>query len=296
MEEKTILIVDDTVENLDILAELLEDYDVIDAISGQDALDIIQEEAVDLILLDIMMPTMDGYEVCQHLKANPETQDIPIIFLTAKSDEASIEKAYDVGGADYVTKPFRPKELLSRVRKELKIQDMMKELKLMASTDPMTKLYNRRYFTQAAQNLYNLAKREHTPLSLVMLDIDKFKSINDTYGHDIGDHAIIHLATTIQNHQRKSDLSARFGGEEFVILLPNTDLDGAQIFAEKLRQDIESSSLPLGEDQQLNFTISLGAAQINPEAGQDIETGLKNADLALYQAKENGRNQVKLYH
>ena len=292
MIEKTILIVDDTVTNLDILSDLLCEYDVIEATNGKDALEIVEEDSIDLILLDIMMPEMDGYEVCEKLQSNPKTKNIPIIFITAKTDEASIVKAYDIGGADYVTKPFLPKELLSRVKKELQIQDMMNELKFLASTDPMTKLYNRRYFSKIALHTLDLAKREKKPLSLIMLDIDKFKNVNDTYGHSVGDEVIIHLANEIKSNQRKSDISARFGGEEFLILLPNTDIDGAKVVAQNLRKAVESAKIIYDGKNTLHYTISLGVSQMDLDTNQTIEDGIKLADDALYEAKESGRNKV----
>ena len=160
MKNKTILVVDDTISNLDIMGVILDKYDVMDATSGKDALEILDEEQIDLILLDIMMPDMNGYEVCEILKANPKTKDIPIIFITAKTDENSIEKAYDVGGIDYVTKPFKPKELLARVKTQLHVQNLQNELRVLASTDPMTKLYNRRYFTKVSAHALDLAKKK----------------------------------------------------------------------------------------------------------------------------------------
>jgi diguanylate cyclase (GGDEF)-like protein len=292
MKNKTILIVDDTISNLDILGELLEQYDVIDAISGEDAIDILQDEKVDLILLDIMMPEMDGFEVCKILKKNINTKDIPIIFITAKVDEESIARAYDIGGTDYVAKPFRPKELLSRVKKELQIQDMMTELKLMASTDSMTKLYNRRYFSSISQYTIELSKRENQQISIIMLDIDKFKDVNDIYGHKVGDDVIIALANILLISQRKSDIVCRYGGEEFVILLPSTSLDGAKIVAHKIREDIENYSINLKNNEQLKFTVSLGVSQVNISNDNNIEPALKRADDALYEAKESGRNKV----
>jgi len=290
MQTKTILIVDDTVSNLDILADILAEYDVVDATNGQDALDILEEEKIDLILLDIMMPEMDGFEVCEKIKENPKTQDIPIIFITAKTDESSIEKAYDIGGSDYVTKPFLPKELKARVKKELNIQDMVMELKMMASTDPMTKLYNRRYFTKISKHILNLAKRENQDISIIMLDIDKFKTINDTYGHDVGDEVIISLADTLIKHQRKSDIVCRYGGEEFVILLPNTSLDGAKTTAEYIRENVEKLDINIG-DKTLKFTVSLGVSSVKDDESS-IEKSLKRADEALYEAKKSGRNKV----
>ncbi len=292
MKNKTILAVDDTATNLDILEELLEQYDMISAISGKDALKIVNEEKIDLILLDIMMPSMDGYEVCQKLKENDETKDIPIIFITARVDENSIEKAYDLGGTDYVTKPFRPKELLSRVKKELKHNETIEELKILASTDPMTKLYNRRYFTKISSHILDLMKREKQNLSIIMIDIDKFKNVNDIFGHQIGDNVIITLANKLIKYQRRSDIVCRYGGEEFIILLPNTSVDGAKILAHKIRTDIELLTINISSSKDLKFTISLGISQVDLENENNIELALKRADDALYEAKENGRNKV----
>jgi len=292
MDNKTILLVDDTVTNLDILIELLDRYDVVDATNGKDAIEIVNNEKIDLILLDIMMPDMDGYEVCERLKANNVTKDIPIIFITAKTDEESIEKAYDIGGADYVTKPFKPKELLSRVKKELQIQDMMKELKLLASTDPMTKLYNRRYFTKISQHYLSLAKRNKEEIALIMLDIDNFKKINDTYGHQVGDEVIISLVDILIDHKRKSDIICRYGGEEFVILLPNTSFEGARTVAENIRFDSENFILELPEGEGVRFTVSLGVSAIDLDKDDPMGVALKNADDALYKAKESGKNRV----
>jgi diguanylate cyclase (GGDEF)-like protein len=296
-----ILVVDDNETNIDILLELLgEKYDIIVAIDGFGALEIAQEEKIDLILLDIMMPEIDGYEVCKRLKADPKTEDTPVIFLTAKSDEDSIERAYDVGGIDYITKPFRPKELLARVNRELKIQTLIRELKAsyeklqeLAQTDPLTKLYNRRYFQDISKNILNLSKREQEPLSIVMVDIDKFKRINDTYGHQIGDEVIVSLANILQNSKRESDIVCRYGGEEFVILLPNTAVDGALDFAEKLREKVESNRLIL-KDLEVNFTVSLGVSAVRLDRESNIERALNRADEALYESKNSGRNRVSL--
>ncbi len=294
MGNKTILIIDDTVENLDILGELLIQYDIVDAISAEDALDIIKHEEIDLILLDIMMPNMDGFEMCTILKNNSETKDIPVIFITAKTDEDSIEKAYDVGGIDYVTKPFKPKELLARVKRELQLQELQIELKLLASTDPMTKLYNRRYFTKMSEHTLDLSKREKQDLAIIMLDIDKFKNVNDTYGHGIGDDVIIELANTLLEHQRKSDVVCRYGGEEFVILLPNTSKDGAYNVAVKIRESVEKLCINIPNNDILKFTVSIGVSEVNIEDEINIEEALKRADDALYRAKENGRNRIEL--
>jgi diguanylate cyclase (GGDEF)-like protein len=300
MKEKTILVVDDTVTNLDILADLLHNYDVIDALSGKDALQIVNEEEIDLILLDIMMPEMDGYEVCKKLKENPKTKKIPIIFITAITDESNLEYAYDLGASDYITKPFKPKELLAKVKRELHIQELIhslevskKELELLAATDPLTKLYNRRYFTESSNQIFNLCKRSKEEISVIIMDIDNFKSINDTYGHNIGDDVIIDIANKLVQNQRKSDVACRFGGEEFVLLLPNTKKESAFIIAEKIRKNVESSIIHLQNDT-LQYTISIGVADVHFKDELNIEKALKRADEALYIAKNNGKNQVQI--
>ncbi|RLA70556.1 MAG: diguanylate cyclase response regulator, partial [Epsilonproteobacteria bacterium] len=286
--------------NIDILIDLLSDtYEVLVALDGESVFEIVEENRLDLILLDIMMPYMDGYEVCRRLKLNRNTKDIPIIFITAKTDEASIERAYDVGGFDYVTKPFKPKELRAKVKLQLQLQKLIKELeasqkelKFLASTDPMTELYNRRYFSTISKHILDLAKRDATPTSIIMLDIDNFKKVNDTYGHKVGDDVIISLAKLLQKFTRKSDIACRFGGEEFVILLPETAINGASVIAEKIREATEHSTVNSMENNTLTFTISLGIAQIDPEEESDIEASIHRADTALYAAKRGGKNRV----
>ena len=296
----TILIVDDTATNIDILSELLSDkYEIMAALDGEFALEIANDDLPDLILLDIVMPQMDGYDVCKKLKENPVTKDIPVIFITAKSDEESIEKAYDVGGIDYVTKPFKPKELLARVKTQLQVRKLIsdleksqKELNFLASVDPMTNLYNRRYFINISESLLNLAIRDKIDTSVIMLDIDMFKNVNDTYGHKVGDEVIILLAKILQKFTRKSDIVSRWGGEEFVILLPHTDTTGALIIAEKIRVESENNIYITQENQKVSFTVSMGVSQVINDQDSTIEASLNRADKALYEAKHGGRNRV----
>ena len=300
MKNKTILVVDDAVENLDILANLLEDYDVVDTTSGEDVFNIVQSEEIDLILLDIIMPQMDGYEVCTRLKADEKTKNIPVIFLTAKTDEQSIEKAYDVGGIDYIAKPFKPKELLARVDTQLCMQDLINDLKksqeklkLLALTDPMTKLYNRRHFSSISRHILNLARRDKSQIAVVMIDIDRFKNINDNYGHYFGDEVIISLADELKEQKRESDIVFRFGGEEFLILLPNTSLDGAETLAQKIRLAAESKVLHFPSSDALKYTVSIGVSvSKSKDVQEDIQEVVNRADKALYKAKKEGRNRV----
>lgn len=296
----SILIVDDTETNVDILVELLSDsYEIVVALDGKSALEILEEQEVDLILLDIMMPKMDGYEVCRRVKENGKTDDIPIIFITAKTDEESIEKAYEVGGMDYVTKPFKPKELFARIKTQLQVRTLIKELessknalKHLSETDPMTDLCNRRHLNHTSKSIMELARRNKTALTVVMLDIDKFKKVNDTYGHDVGDNIIISIANILLEITRKSDLACRFGGEEFILLLPETSLEGSIVIAEKIRKKVASFSLVLKDAREVGVTVSIGVSQIDMQHDLSIEPAIKRADIALYKAKENGRNKV----
>jgi len=293
MENKTILIVDDDVSNIDILVELLDKkYDLIPAMDGEFALEVANEDKPDLILLDIMMPIMDGFEVCKRLKENENTKNIPVIFITANSNEDNIEEAYNIGGTDYVTKPFRPKELLSRVEKELHIQDMINRLKLMASIDSMTGLFNRGYLIDISKSFLNLAKRDKNNTSIMMIDIDKFKNINDSYGHIVGDDVINTLASLLQKLSRKSDIVSRWGGEEFMILLPETNIDGAVVIAQKIRKDVEDLVISLDNNRKLKLTISIGVSMVDNENDTDIQSPINRADKLLYEAKNSGRNKV----
>ncbi len=300
MKNRNILVVDDTEMNIDVLVELLDDkYEVSVALDGKSALEVVAQEKINLILLDIMMPNMDGYEVCKVLKENEQTKDIPIIFLTAKADEDSIEKAYDMGGIDYVSKPFKPKELMARIKTVLQLQSLIlelkaskEELKLLSSIDPMTQLYNRRYFSKISKHILDLSKREKTKLSLLMIDIDNFKKINDTYGHQVGDDVIISLAKKLEKYTRASDIICRFGGEEFVILLPETSIDGATIISEKIREVISDEVINFSHKEKLKFTISIGLTQIKNETDMNIDVLINRADKALYDAKNSGKNKV----
>jgi len=299
-DSATILIVDDTKSNITILMELLSDtYDVIVALDGSSAIETLKEEHVDLILLDIMMPEMDGYEVCEILKQDKDLKDIPIIFITAKTDEESIEKAYDVGGMDYVTKPFKPKELLARVKTQLHIQKLLTDLeasrqalKELAERDPMTNLYNRRYFATISEQNLKMAQRYNYELSAIMLDIDKFKNVNDTYGHSVGDDVIVMIANTLKTFERESDVVSRFGGEEFVVLFPQTSLETAAEISERIRLEIEKSIVNLEDGQKISVTVSIGVSQVHNTNDGSINDVIQRADEGLYRAKESGRNRV----
>lgn len=283
-----ILAVDDTKTNISILLELLgEDYDIVPATSGAKALEIVKKIQIDLILLDIMMPEMDGYEVCKILKSEEKTKDIPILFITAKVDEESIVDAFKVGGVDYVTKPFQPFELIARIQTHLKLSDTLKSLEFLATRDSMTGILNRRKFFELGEAKF---KNNKNNLYVVMVDIDKFKAINDTYGHAIGDEVIKVVAKSIEDKLPNGAIFGRIGGEEFAIILDTlmcTDIDST---IEAIRSSVESLAVISYGDEIINITISQGVAKASPDS-ECLDIVLKDADEALYEAKNSGRNR-----
>ncbi|MEA3370582.1 MAG: diguanylate cyclase [Campylobacterota bacterium] len=284
-----ILIVDDTDTNIDILLELLgERYDVLVALDGKTAINIANKEEIDLILLDIMMPEMDGYEVCQSLKHSLKTMDIPILFITAKSDEDSIEKAYDVGGSDYITKPFKPRELLARIKTQLQLRELIKHLDFIATYDEMTGIYNRRQFFKYAIERFEESKKN---LCAVMVDIDNFKNINDKYGHATGDKVIIKVAKTIADNVLKGTVFGRIGGEEFALICNASSKKVILENIELIRSKIEESEVLSSDGAVIKYTISEGVSQVKAKT-KNLDELLNEADKALYEAKGSGRNRV----
>ncbi|MDO8454018.1 MAG: diguanylate cyclase [Sulfurimonas sp.] len=288
-KKRTILVVDDTETNIDILLNLLgDDYDVTVALSGENALEIADTESLDLILLDIMMPKMDGYEVCKILKANEKTKDIPVIFITAKTDEDSIERAYEVGGIDYVTKPFKPRELTARVKTQLNLKFLIEHLEFIASYDEMTGIYNRRKFFELAEKRFEFNADD---LYVAMIDIDKFKLINDMYGHPTGDAVIRKVTQTISEHLESELIFGRLGGEEFAIVCNSQSLDEITKKLELIRVAVSSFELRSDNNESIKCTISAGYAKAKSET-KNLDALLKEADVALYEAKGSGRNRV----
>jgi len=287
-EKKTILVVDDTEINIDIMLELLsDDYDILVALDGEGALEIVKEDKVDLILLDIMMPEMNGYEVCTLLKNNLKTKDIPVIFITAKTDEDSIEKAYEVGGIDYVTKPFKPRELLARVKTQLRLKELICHLDFIASHDNMTGIYNRRKFFELAIDTINSSNKN---LYAVMIDIDKFKNVNDTYGHHIGDKVIKLVTKTVSEEISDETIFGRIGGEEFALICKDDSKKSIMAKVENLRESISKLKVISDNGISIYSTISIGITKVKDS--DCIDTALKEADIALYKAKISGRNKV----
>jgi diguanylate cyclase (GGDEF)-like protein len=312
-----ILVVDDRLENVGLLFDMLTEngYEVREVLSGQQALKTINHDPPELILLDIMMPEMDGYEVCKQIKANPKTTNIPVLFISAKGTLFDKVKAFQVGGADYITKPFFLAEVLCRVETHIsnyryqkmlteeiatreKIQQALElanqELQRLANLDGLTQIYNRRYFDDYLCKEWYRLRREQQPLSLIMIDIDYFKKYNDTYGHLLGDEILKKVAQTITHVvKRPADLVARYGGEEFAVILPNTDGEGAKIVAQNIAAEI--SKLAIEHQSSLvskYITLSMGISSIIPPHKTAPKVLIDKADQALYHAKEQGRNRI----
>lgn len=285
----TILIVDDTETNIDILLELLGDeYDLLVALDGAGALEIAMQEKIDLILLDIMMPVMDGYEVCKILKSRKETENIPVVFITAKVDEDSIEKAYEIGGIDYISKPFKPRELLARIKTQLELRRLVSHLQFISSYDEMTGIYNRRKFFELALNAFDISKKN---LFAIMIDIDKFKAINDTYGHSVGDRVIKAVTDVISQSIHKDTIFGRIGGEEFAIVCYGESQEQILSRIDRLRESVEALEIISDDGSKIHCTISEGVSQAS-ETTATLDELLKEADNALYEAKGGGRNRV----
>ena len=290
-----ILIVDDTPTNIQVLAEALRaEYRVRVANSGKIAFEIIAKlGAPDLILLDVMMPEMDGYEVCRRLKQAPETRNVPVIFVTAKSDAVDEEFGLKLGAVDYIAKPFHLPIVAARVRNHINLKIKTDLLESQAMLDGLTNIPNRRRFDEALENEWKRALRSGASISIIMADIDYFKHYNDNYGHGTGDECLKKVAAALAGSiERPSDLVARYGGEEFVALLPETDAAGAKALAERFCRHVEAMQLPHQYSGVSSYvTVSVGYACVTPGAETSPTELLRLADEKLYQAKEAGRNR-----
>ncbi len=287
-KKKSILIVDDEKINLHILLGIFDDaYDLYVALNGVEALEMAKSLDIDLILLDVIMPQMDGFEVCETLKKDEETKGIPVIFVSIKNDEASIEKAYDLGGSDFITKPFKSKELLAKVKKELELKSLLEHLEYLSSYDTMTGIYNRRSFFELAQKKFNTTNN----LYAVMIDVDDFKLINDRFGHHAGDQVLIHVVKTIKKQLSSKAIFGRLGGEEFCILLENVaKLVNIQNYMESIRRVISTNSLKIN-NEEIICTVSFGMAKKTKNT-KTLDQLLIKADQYLYTAKSKGKNCV----
>jgi two-component system cell cycle response regulator len=302
-----ILIVDDHEDNVELLRARLESwgFETISAKDGAEALATIEATLPDLVLLDIMMPKIDGIEVARRVKNNPDLPFIPIIMQTALDSTENKVEGLEAGADDYITKPIDFPELKARVNSMLRIKRLQEEieererelmeanerLRHMSQTDGLTGLDNRRHIESRLEEMFEHAKRLAEPFSCVMVDLDKFKSVNDEYGHQVGDAVLKQLAKILKNEVREIDHAGRYGGEEFILLLTGTVLDAAVTFAERVRKAIEDHTFTF-EGGTLKRTASFGVAGWPHPKVSHCDSLVKAADDALYVAKETGRNRV----
>ncbi|MFD2113727.1 diguanylate cyclase domain-containing protein [Thiorhodococcus fuscus] len=292
-----ILIVDDTKENIDLLMEVFRDeFRVSAATKPERALKLAHAESPpDIILLDILMPEMDGYELCALLKKSEATRSIPVVFVTAVSEVMDSTRGFAAGAVDYITKPFHPPMVKARVKLHLDLKHKYELLESYAFVDALTEVGNRRRFDQMLESELNRAQRSGRPLSLIYLDVDHFKQFNDTYGHGAGDDCLRRLATTLSGMlQRSGDFIARYGGEEFMVLLPYTDEEQVWHLAEELSRVVDALAIPHVASGVADWvTLSMGVVT----AGTDIHPSPRDlveaADRALYAAKHAGRHRIE---
>ncbi len=288
-----LLIIDDERCNRRILAEILKsEHTVFCASSGNEAFALLAAHDIDLILLDVVMPEMDGYEVCRRLKEDPATEHIPVLFVTSKDDPLDETRGLDLGAIDYLIKPVHHEVIRARVRNHLALKRYAECLTRLSFIDGLTGIANRRYLDERLQQEWRRALREDQLLSLLLIDIDFFKKYNDFYGHLSGDDSLRQVASAIA---RSCDLAARYGGEEFTVLLPGENSAGAIVVAQKIMQAIAELNIihAVSEISPL-LTVSIGIATMQPCKDMTTDTLLKMADRALYKAKSNGRNRFHL--
>ncbi|SNB47668.1 diguanylate cyclase [Geobacter sp. DSM 9736] len=300
----SILIIDDTDAVREQIEQTLSNVSLFaryhHATDGIEGFKTLLRVPVDLILCDLEMPRMDGFKFLSMLRTRDELRDIPVIMLTGREDRELKIRGLEQGASDYVTKPFDPGELVARVKVQMKIKSLQDELKKsnellkeLSNTDPLTRLYNRRYLMEALEREFQRSSRKQGPLSLVLLDIDHFKKINDTYGHQEGDVVLAAVAEMAQAGLRRYDIAARYGGEEFILLLPETPLQEAIAVADRLRESIQEMEFP-PPLENLTVTISLGVSTYPSQRIDCIDSLIRQADEALYRAKQNGRNRMEI--
>jgi diguanylate cyclase (GGDEF)-like protein len=303
VSERNILIIDDSstirhgIHLVLKQARLFDQY--FEAASAQEGLEYLENNTIEVVLCDIVMPGMDGFEFLKEMKSREMHRDIPVIMLTGQESVDKKIKGLEMGASDYLLKPFDPGELIARVRVQLKVKRLQDELKVakqrykeLSITDYLTQIYNRRYFMELFDLEFSRATRYKSDLSVIIFDLDNFKNVNDTHGHLVGDKVLRQLSELVRSEIRNHDIFARYGGEEFILMLPQTPTQGAFQVSEKIRKRIESVSLGgLGRGQ---VTVSMGIATFKADAVNDGKDLISFADSALYRAKLAGKNRVEI--
>ena len=290
-----LLVVDDQPINIQVMHQVFGgDYQVFMATSGEQALAICRDNPPDLVLLDIVMPGIDGFEVCTRLKANDATCDIPVIFVTAHTDAAQETHGLSLGAVDFIAKPVNPAVVRARVKTQLTLKFQSDLLRKLVFVDGLSGVFNRRYFDQQLGVEWARSTRSNAPLSIIMIDVDHFKLFNDRYGHQAGDDCLRQIAVTLKSClKRPADLVARYGGEEFACILPDTPFDDAMVLARELERRVRAQNIPHEVSPMADVvTVSVGLATRAVESAGDAVHLVGLADAQLYHAKQNGRGRV----
>jgi diguanylate cyclase (GGDEF)-like protein len=308
MAKAKILFVEDSKTQASAIKDFLErnGYDVVLAENGTSAIDIAKSTPLDIILLDLILPDISGNEVCRWLKLNQDTREIPIIMLTVKGSVPDKVTGLEAGADDYMHKPFDEIELNARIyaclrtkalqdelkRKNRQLLELLEKVEILASTDPLTALFNRRRFEVVLEQEFKRATRYNSPLACLMIDIDYFKKINDGHGHHTGDKVLQEIAEIIQTTVRETDVTARWGGEEFVVLLPQTEKDAALHSASRVLKAISTHKFKNLTDKEI--TVSIGIASLPNPSIDSGERLIDASDIAMYEAKRKGRNRTEM--
>lgn len=296
-----ILVVDDNPDNVDIITTRLSflEYEVVSATRGEEALEKVSQNPPDLILLDVMLPGLDGYEVARRIKGDDSLPFIPIILVTARDSTQDKVTGLDAGAEDYLTKPINFPELEARVRSMLRIkrlQDQLEsytqELERLSISDGLTGLFNHRHIHELLEAEFERSSRSHDSIGVAMFDLDNFKQVNDTYGHQAGDRVLKVMAEILRDTAREVDMLGRYGGEEFIAVLPETELQEAAVFADRVRERVEQRKFEVGNGKYIGMTLSAGVATYPSQGVGDPHQLVDWADRALYAAKRGGRNRI----
>ncbi|WP_404373124.1 diguanylate cyclase [Corallococcus coralloides] len=298
-ERALLLIIEDDTGVREGLMDLLAPrFDVLAAADADAGVELAREHRPDLVLLDRFLPSGDGLAVLETLQGDVRTETVPVIFLTGDADEATLERCLEMGAVDFIHKPASSRELLARIDRAVRQSEQQRKLQVLAQTDALTGLANFRALSVRLEDEFKRAQRYGYALSVVVIDLDHLKAINDGMGHDVGNRAILALATLMQGNLRESDFAARFGGDEFVVLLPHQTSLEAAVFAERLRSELRGVNVQRGDGRPAPFglSISVGVADHTADSPREsTEALLKAADAALYEAKREGRDRVVVY-
>ncbi|MBI4209249.1 MAG: diguanylate cyclase [Deltaproteobacteria bacterium] len=299
-----VLVIDDSQLLRSNLVRILSDtgllHQVYEAQDGEEGLRYLRTQKIDLVLTDLAMPKANGFVFLESKEKDPKIRNIPVIIITGSVEIETKVLGFESGAVDYITKPFEPAELIGRVKAQLKIKSLQDELReanqrleILSTIDELTQVYNRRHFIALFDKELKRAQRYLLPLCCIMGDIDYFKKVNDQYGHIAGDQVLVSITQTLKSTLREVDILGRYGGEEMIFLLPETDLKQGLEVAERIRQSVEATSVPIRPDKEVKITLSLGVAAFPNAEIKGIDDFIRRADEALYRAKEKGRNRVE---